>query len=127
MLCAAFDAGTSLASASKGAEREAFVTLFLSQVLPTIYRFGTGVITDSYASATGSRRSGQIDVVIEMPFAPSFPALVGSDVRLYPAEAVGVAIEVKSDVSAQWKDVLHSAGQLGALRQTLNGNARNDA
>jgi hypothetical protein len=41
-----------------------------------------------------------------MPWAPSF-GFPGSPVRLYPAEAeaVGVAIEVKSHLEAQWKEL----------------------
>jgi hypothetical protein len=85
---AAHFAGGVSASANRGTEREAFLLAFLSQVLPPIYRAGTGEITD-----IAGNRSGQVDVVIEMPWAPSF-GFPASPVRLYPAEAVGVAIEI---------------------------------
>lgn len=123
VLCSAFDGGDSLTSASKGSERETFISLFLAKVLPPIYRFGTGDITDSLNNSDVSRRSGQIDIVIEMPWAPSFPAVVGSDIRVYPAEAVGTAIEVKSNLSAQWAQVIGTAEALSPLRQKLSGIA----
>ena len=120
VLCSAFEAGRLLSSASKGYEREAFIKLFLSEVLPSIYRFGTGDITDS--SDNGSNiRSGQIDIVIEMPWAPSFPMPVGDGTRLYPSEAVGTAIEVKSNITNQWNDVVSTANLLKPLRQKLSG------
>ena len=55
-----------------------------------------------------------------MPWAPSvgFP---GSPVRLYPAEAVGVAIEVKSNVETQWREVESTVAVLAKLRQQLSG------
>jgi hypothetical protein len=57
---AAHFAGGVSASANRGTEREAFLLAFLSQVLPPIYRAGTGEITD-----IAGNRSGQVDVVIE--------------------------------------------------------------
>lgn len=120
VLCSAFEAGALLSSSSKGYERETFVSLFLSEVLPPIYRFGTGDITDSLMNNDPKRRSGQIDIVIEMPWAPSFP-IVGASARLYPSEAVGTAIEVKSNLSTQWSEVVHTATALDPLRQRLSG------
>ncbi|MFN0140939.1 MAG: DUF6602 domain-containing protein [Pyrinomonadaceae bacterium] len=110
-----------LSSSSKGYERETFVSLFLSELLPPIYRFGTGDITDSLMKGDKSRRSGQIDIVIEMPWAPSFPMLIGAGPRLYPAEAVGTAIEVKSNIKNQWSEVIDTATKLEPLRQRLDG------
>lgn len=79
---------------------------FLEQVFPPSFRFGTGDVTDS----TG-RRSGQIDVVVEYPFLPSLPT--GKDTpRLYLAEGVAAAIEVKSNVSTQWIDAERTGAQL---------------
>lgn len=121
VLCSAFEAGALLSSSSKGYERETFISLFLSEVLPPIYRFGTGDITDALMNGDPSRRSGQIDIVIEMPWAPSFPMLVGAGARLYPSEAVGTAIEVKSNLSAQWDEVIRTATALEPLRQRLSG------
>jgi hypothetical protein len=121
VLCSAFDAGALLTSASKGYERETFISLFLAEVLPPLYRFGTGDITDSLKNDDPSRRSGQIDIVIEMPWAPSFPTLVGSGPRVYPAEAVGTAIEVKSNLSSQWEQLVGTAKTLEPLLQKLSG------
>jgi hypothetical protein len=123
VLCSAFEGGASLSSASKGYDREIFISLFLSEVLPTIYRFGTGDITDALKNDDASRQSGQIDIVIEMPWAPSFPAIVGTGARVYPAETVGTAIEVKSNLSSQWTKVIRKATALEPLRQRLSGIA----
>jgi hypothetical protein len=114
---AGLSAGGESASANRGTEREAFLLAFLSQVLPAIYRTGTGEITDIQGN-----RSGQLDIVIEMPWAPSF-GFPGSPVRLYPAEAVGVAIEVKSNVEAQWSELEGTVAALGKLRQRLSGHS----
>jgi len=120
-LTSAFEAGALLSSASKGFEREAFISLFLREVLPPIYRFGTGDITDAEITNDKARKSGQIDIVIEMPWAPSFPLHAGVGARLYPAEAVGTAIEVKSNIETQWAEVLQTAKKLAILRQQLGG------
>lgn len=109
--------GGESATANRGTEREAFLLAFLSQVLPPIYRAGCGEITD-----VEENRSGQLDIVIEMPWAPSF-GFPGSPVRLYPAEAVGVVIEVKSNVKAQWGEVENTAATLAKLRQRLAGTS----
>ena len=83
-------AGRPMPSASKGQERETFLHGFLSQVFPAHFRFGTGSITDAAGVI-----SGQVDLVVELPFFPSIP-VPPADVRLYFAEGVGAAIEVKS-------------------------------
>lgn len=61
VLCSGFDAGALLTSANKGDERERFISLFLAKVLPPIYRFGTGDITDSLKNDDSSRRVGESD------------------------------------------------------------------
>ena len=104
-------------SVSKGSEREAFVRDFLQLVFPSPFRFGSGAVIDSDGNS-----SGQIDIVVEYLFLPSFPMPGGTD-RLYLAESVAVALEVKSNVSTQWKEVEHSAASMrkvsvvGAVRQ----------
>ncbi len=98
-LVAQGSAGDPLASSSKGTEREIFVKEFLGKVFPSHFRFGTGTITDS-----AEKLSGQADIVIELPFFPSFP-VPPSDVRLYLAEGVAAVIEVKSNLSTQWSEV----------------------
>lgn len=123
ILLGAYEASGHFAAANKGSEREAFVTLFLSQVLPPIYRFGSGEITDGVSQP--AKRSGQLDVVIEMPWAPSFALPAGAGVRLYPSEAVGAAIEVKSNIQNQWSEVCKTSDQLAPLRQKLAGTSVN--
>jgi hypothetical protein len=107
-------AGSSMSAATKGQEREAFIDAFLSQSLPPIYRFGTGDATDH-----AGNRSGQLDVVIEYPFAPSLPLGVGM-ARLYLAEGVAAVVEVKSDVASQWDEALRTAAQLSPLNRRLH-------
>ena len=100
-----------MSAATKGQKLAAFIDSFLSQVLPPLYRFGTGDATD-----TGGRRSGQLDVVVEYPFAPSLPTGTGSP-RLYLAEGVAAVVEVKSNVASQWDEALHTAAQLAPLER----------
>jgi hypothetical protein len=108
-LMAAYSAGVQCTSATKGIEREIFVRRFLAQVLPPIFRFGHGDIID-----TSQESSGQIDVVIENPFFPSLPIVDGGP-RLYLAEGVAAALEVKSDIRAQWSEVQATASKLSKL------------
>jgi hypothetical protein len=105
--------GKGLPSATIGNERETLVGEFLEKVFPSKYRFGSGVITDSEENL-----SGQIDIVVELPLAPSFPMLLTRD-RLYPAEAVGAVIEVKSDLSKQWDEVERTVEQVKRLNRKL--------
>ena len=107
-------AGTPMSSASKGTERQAFIENFLENVLPPVYRFGSGDATDA-----AGRRSGQLDVVVEYPFAPSLPAFGGGP-RLYLAESVAAVIEVKSDVAAQWDEARRTADQLAPIRRRIH-------
>ncbi len=109
-------AGTAMSAASKGAERQAFIESFLANVLPPIYRFGTGDATDA-----AGHRSGQLDVVVEYPFSPSLPSFGGPGAtRLYLAESVAAVVEVKSDVAAQWNEARRTADQLAPLRRTIH-------
>ena len=80
-------------SAITGPEREIFVAHFLSQILPPHYRIGSGIITDAEGAI-----STQFDVVIELPFAPSFSFLDGTP-RIYLADTIGAIIEIKSDLA----------------------------
>jgi hypothetical protein len=99
-----------LSSATIGQERAAFIDEFLGKVLPPIYRFGTGDATDS-----NGLRSGQLDVVVEFPFAPSLPMVGSGQTRLYLAESVAAVIEVKSNLSRQWEDAVRTSNALAAL------------
>lgn len=111
VLMAHYDGSIDLPAAMKGSERETFIHEFLEKVLPEIYRFGKGAITDS-----NSAISGAVDIVIELPFTPSFPMPTTSD-RLYLAESVGAVIEVKSDLAKQWKEVESTVGQVKTLHR----------
>lgn len=76
---------------------------FLGQVFPPSFRFGIRAIVD----ATGET-SGQLDVVVEFPFLPSFPT-PGAAERLYLADSAALVIEVKSDLSGQWSQIRECA------------------
>lgn len=76
----------------KGNEREIFVASFLQEMFPPHFRFGSGVIIDQQQN-----RTGQLDVVIELPFAPSFSLGQGSP-RIYFSDTIGAVIEVKSNI-----------------------------
>jgi hypothetical protein len=102
--------GVGLSSATIGQERASFIDEFLKGVLPPVYRFGTGDATD----ANGAK-SGQLDVVVEFPFAPSLPVVGAGQTRLYLAESVAAVIEVKSDLSGQWSDAVRTSNQLAQL------------
>lgn len=109
VLVAQGHAARSLSSASKGREREIFVNEFLSKVFPSHFRFGTGDITD-----VEGRKSGQVDIVVELPFFPSYPVPGGAP-RLYMAEGVASAIEVKSNLRTEWADVERTTVAIKAL------------
>ena len=95
LLSAVHSGGVALSSSAKGAERERFVELFLAQMFPPSFRFGSGDIVDQRGRSTG-----QLDVVVELPFLPSFPVAGAYTSRLYLAEGVAAAIEVKSVYNA---------------------------
>ncbi|MGE0490538.1 MAG: DUF6602 domain-containing protein [Vulcanimicrobiota bacterium] len=107
-LFASFDAvyhgGVLGSNATKGAERESFTGLLLSDIFQQSVRVGTGDIIDN----TG-KRSGQVDLVLEYPRAFSFPAFPGGP-RLYLAENVAAVVEVKSNLKAQ-KDQCRDTAQ----------------
>lgn len=112
ILMGAYRAGGSMSSSSKGAEREAFIDQFLSQVMTPQFRFGSGDATD-----VEGRRSGQLDVVIEYPLVPSLPIVGAMTPRLYLAEGIAAVIEVKSDISGQWNEVEGTIARLSPLRR----------
>ncbi|WP_183025679.1 DUF6602 domain-containing protein [Variovorax sp. UMC13] len=113
-LIAAYEAGSDMSSASKGAERDLFLHGYLQAVLPTGFRFGTGDIVDQHGAA-----SGQVDIVIENPFVPSLP-IMGGYPRLYLTEGVAAAVEVKSDVQAQWSQVEAKAAKIASLASSAS-------
>lgn len=83
---------------TQGTEREMFVSFLLSQLLPPQYRIGSGMIYDAKGY-----HSTQLDVVIELPFTPSF-SFLSDNPRMYPADTIGAVIEIKSNKD-QWKNV----------------------
>ena len=114
-LMALHGAGAAVSAASRGREREDFLEIFLHQLFPPTFRFGSGDVTDAHGAL-----SGQVDLVLEYPFLPSFP-LVGPGPRLYLVEGVAAAIEVKSDLTRQWSEVEKTAQALGSLRPQRDG------
>jgi hypothetical protein len=113
-LIAQHTGGRSLPNASSGSERETFLREFLQKLFPAHRRFATGSITDAQGLI-----SGQVDIVVEYPFIPSFP-MPGTDERLLLAESVAMVIEVKSNLSSQWQEVCNNVGKVKALRRNLN-------
>ncbi len=114
-LMALYGGGATVSAASRGREREDFLEIFLHQLFPPTFRFGSGDVTDANGAL-----SGQIDLVLEYPFLPSFP-LVGPGPRLYLSEGVAAAIEVKSDLTRQWSEVEKTAAALARLCPKRNG------
>ena len=118
MLKGVHQSSSGLSSATTGAERAAFIDGFLSGVLPSPFRLGTGDATDK-----SGKRSGQLDVVIENSFCPSLPIIGCGGIRLYLAEAIAAVIEVKSSVESQWKQVIETASKLSPLQRELRGHS----
>lgn len=105
--------GIGLPNAVIGSEREHIINDYLSQVLPPIYRFGRGSITDANGNLCG-----QVEVVLELPFGPNFPMLAGNE-SLYLAESVATVIEVKSNLSSQWSEVVETTRKVKNLARDL--------
>lgn len=108
-----YGGGGGVSSASRGQEREQFIKTFLREVMPPGYRFGTGDAIDTHGN-----QSGQLDIVVEFTFLPSLP-LVSQGPRIYLAEGIAAVLEVKSNVAAQWNEVVETATRLRALRRVF--------
>jgi len=121
ILMAHHEAGVSFPNASKGSERETLVREFFSKVQPNPTRFGSGAIIDS-----SGIQSGQIDIVAEFPFFPSFPTPAANE-RLYLAESVSFVVEVKSNIGSQWSQVESTTEKLRCLRRSWKGHLGFDA
>ena len=100
-----------MSPASKGFERELFVSGLLSQVFPSHYRFASGDIVDRQGQS-----SGQVDIVLEYPSGFSFPVYPDGP-RLFLAESVACVIEVKSNLSSQWEQVLQKVSKVAELKR----------
>jgi hypothetical protein len=107
----AHDNSHSYPSAISGSEREIVVHELLRHVLPPGHRIGSGMIVDKDGADTG-----QVDLVIEMPFSVSMPLSSPAN-RLYLAEGVGVAFEVKAHLGKQWDKAIEKVRRVGALRR----------
>jgi hypothetical protein len=99
-----------------GAERETVHRELLSLVLPVGHRIGTGCIVDSEGGETD-----QIDAVIEDVFSLSFP-VVGNAHRLYLADSVAMAFEIKSNLGRQGEKALEQCYRIRSLKRS----GRND-
>lgn len=113
-LCSVYNGGDGLSSSSIGREREVFLSHFLSEVMPQSYRFGFGDIIDE-----SGKKSGQVDIVIENQFFPSLPLVGSSSPRLYLAESVLAAIEVKSNIRKEFDDALRTAKKIKSLTRDV--------
>ena len=113
-LVALFESSTKLSTHTDviGDEREIFVSQFLGQILPPQYRIGSGVITDAQGKI-----STQLDIVIELPFTPSF-SFIASTPRVYLADTIGAVIEIKSNL----KGYLTGAKQGNAEKKLITGS-----
>lgn len=94
-----------------GIEREVVTKELLQRVIPGSYRVGSGTILDAAGNETG-----QVDAVIERSFSLSFP--IGSETnRLYVADSVCAAFEIKSDLYRQGKDAKKKIEQIRRLHR----------
>ena len=109
------DGGAGLPAPFIGSEREAFIKGLLAEVYPATYRFVGGAIIDSISDNS----SGQIDIAVLLPSAPSFPMISSGNQRLLLVENVAAAIEVKSDLSTQWSQVRDTTRQIKILKKHL--------
>ena len=63
--------------------------------------------------------SGQVDLVLEFPFEPTFPSPVG-DQRLCLAESAICAFEIKSTYPQQWDQLIEKVQRVNALTRELD-------
>jgi hypothetical protein len=111
--------GHGLPNETIGQEREFLLNEYLREVLPSIYRFGSGVIVDHGGGSTGA-----LDVVVELPFAPNFPMPGGGKQRLYLCESVAAVLEVKSDLYKQWEQATATVQRVKRLKRDLRQASR---
>lgn len=106
-----YDGGKDLSSSSKGTEREIITKQLLEMTFTSPLRFGTGDIIDM-----SGHESGQVDIVLENQRAMSFPLVSATSPRLYLAENVAAAIEVKSSLPQQWAEAVEKARKVSELK-----------
>lgn len=115
-LLAAHSGSAGLTTPTLGREREDFIDIFLKNCIPQGFRFGTGQAIDA-----NENESNQLDIVIESTVAPSIPLLGSSYVRLYPIESICAVIEVKSNISQKWNEVIENYRSVECLESSLAG------
>ncbi|OYD47700.1 hypothetical protein CHU00_02185 [Sphingobacterium cellulitidis] len=108
-------------SAGKGAGRANFIQLFLKECIPSNLRITTsGEITDDQGNLTG-----ELDIVIENGFFPSWP-LIGTDTtRLFIPESVAAVVEVKSNLKNQWDQVLKTGKKVSIIERRFTSGISN--
>lgn len=114
-LLATYQGGDGLPNNMIGAEREVFVQEFLAKVFPPNLRFVGGAIIDSISEKV----SGEIDIAVLLPTAPSFPLPAAGDKRLIFAENAAAVIEVKSNLSTQWNQVIATTKKVKGLHKHI--------
>ena len=111
VLMQAYENTSGFTTPVQGDEREVVIRELLALILPQSYRLGKGPIIDSAGTETG-----QVDAVFERPFSLSFP--ISSDAnRLYLADGVAAAFEIKSDLYNQATDSMKKAAEIKRLRR----------
>jgi hypothetical protein len=108
-LMAAHESGRGLPSNTIGREREVFIRNFLALIYPPPFRFSSGAIVDAKGQL-----SGQLDIVVERQFAPSF-TIPGSEERLFLTDNVAIVLEVKSNLTSQWDEVRATTAKIKNL------------
>lgn len=116
VLDALYCGGANISSASKGNERELFVKYVLETVFPPHFRFTSGDVIDSHRNQTG-----QVDIVLEQARGYSFP-MAQTGPRLFLAENVAAVIEVKSDLSSQWDEVIATAEKVASIQRRYSSD-----
>ena len=118
ILNASYRGTASSASAVKGEGRSKFVKEYLEQVIPKGLRIDThGQITDSKNNITG-----ELDIVIENGQLPNFPLGNSDGARYYFAEGVAAVIEVKSNLSNQWAEVLSTGSAVSKIEKNIESS-----
>jgi hypothetical protein len=113
-LRAAHDSQQHVEVANSSVLRDLFVSVFLSEVFPSAFRFESGEALD-----TQGRQSGSLDIVIESPFVPCVPGVQGTESRWYLAEGVAAAIQVHANLMTDWDAVLAGARRLAILHRNF--------
>ncbi|MEM5364833.1 DUF6602 domain-containing protein [Paraburkholderia azotifigens] len=101
----------------QGDEREVVIRELLELVLPQSYRLGKGAIIDRHG-----RETGQVDAVFEKPFSLSFPISSETN-RLYLADSVAAAFEIKSNLYTQSDEAIAKAKEIKHLRREASTGA----